>query len=570
MKKRVLAALLAVCMIAATCVLFASAEEVSYKKDNVVEYVVSPVYGKELDHDATFQNLKSSKQIAATVKEKTSPGSLSASLLSNKSNFSYDDLKKICDVDTKGSNFNSAYNVYVSYTDRKTDGAKKTATVIVTVSVKDNSDIRDQKVYRVLADTVKGDSNDKVLDTYDKGRDFEELPKYQINGGLTDTITIYDVSFVEQLHGLTMGLQFYGNNKYANINASEIAQIESRYTLIDGNGAPKGTEIVSHVNSIYDLYEGQEIRLEAKLKNPKDAEDYGFKCWVDTNNNIIGKSPVYNWKAGSDPSPIYAVFEELKGRVRINYSWEGEGAIAYQEKSSNDNIIKRSLLTSDEAYHSLSSDNTTITNGQISVMEGHEVTFVFTPKEGYEVSHVYVDRRGTNNKIDVASFKSIILNDGGPSLAALKEMISATGANRTFTIEADKNRQEQIYYKFTFTSSDTTGEANNIRSIHVEFAPIKVYEAPVGKELPTVEPEGVTLATGAAPENAEGANGGAATTLPPENGAAGANGASPLSGSVVNPATGSGSGTGAIAVFTTLSLAAAGAFVTVKKRNKED
>ena len=196
MKKRVFAVLLAFCMIAGMCVLFASAEEVSYKKDSVVEYVVSPAYGKELDHDATFQNLKSSKQIAATVRMKTSPGSLPASLLSNKSSFSYDDLKMICDVDTKGAYFNSAYNVYASYTDLRTDGAKKTATVKVTVSVR--NDVSYQKVYRVLVDTIKGDSNEKVLYTYDKERDFEELPKYQINGGLTDTITIYDVSFIEE------------------------------------------------------------------------------------------------------------------------------------------------------------------------------------------------------------------------------------------------------------------------------------------------------------------------------------------------------------------------------------
>jgi uncharacterized protein YndB with AHSA1/START domain len=562
MKKRVLAALLAVCMIAATCVLFASAEgDITFTKNSYVQN------GDNADTitwgTTTLGDLQDSEQIKATLKPKTSGAQLSASLADHPGNFDYEDLTKIADVSTGNAYFYQAYQISGVTITPSSDG--KTATVKVTVSV--NSDASDDRVYQVGSSDINGNS----YDTLQQG-DFASASgayKYRINGKNSDTITIYNVKLVEQLHSLSMGLQFYGDHTYTNISASEIAQIESRYTLIDGNGLNKGTEIVSHVNSIYDLYEGQRIQLTAKLKDPKDAEDYGFKCWVDGSNNIIEKTPTIYWEAGSDPSPIYAVFEEKKGRVRINYSWEGEGAIAYQESTSNDKVLTRSLLNKTDGQHT--DNNTTYNNGQISVLQGHTVTFVFTPKEGYEVSHVYVDRKGTGTKIDVASFKSIILNDGfGPSLAALKEMISATGANRTFTIEADKNRQEQIYYKFTFTSDDTTGEANNIRSIHVEFAPIKVYEAPTGKELPTVEPEGVTLATGAAPENAEGANGGAATTLPPENGAAGANGASPLSGSVVNPATGSGSGTGAIAVFTTLSLAAAGAFVTVKKRNKED
>jgi hypothetical protein len=567
MKKRVLAALLAVCMIAATCVLFASAEgDITFTKNSYVQN------GDNADTitwgTTTLGDLQDSEQIKATLKPKTSGAQLSASLADHPGNFDYEDLTKIADVSTGNAYFYQAYQISGVTITPSSDG--KTATVKVTVSV--NSDASDDRVYQVGSSDINGYSSD----TLQQG-DFASASgayKYRINGKNSDTITVYNVKLVEQLHSLSMGLQFYGDHTYTNISASEIAQIESRYTLIDGNGDITYKPIVSHVNSIYDLYEGQHIELTATVKEPTDKdkpwqnEDYAFKCWVDGNNNIVSKNYKMTWIAGESPSPVYAVFEEKVGRVRINYRWEGEGAIAYQESTSNDKVLTRSLLNKTDGQHT--DNNTTYNDGQISVLQGHTVTFVFTPKEGYEVSHVYVDRRGTGNKIDVASFKSIILNDGGPSLAALKELISATGANRTFTIEADKNRQEQVYYKFTFTSDDTRGEAEKIRSIDVEFAPIKVYEAPVGKELPTVEPEGVTLATGAAPENAEGANGGAATTLPPENGAAGANGASPLSGSVVNPATGSGSGTGAIAVFTTLSLAAAGAFVTVKKRNKED
>ena len=106
-------------------------------------------------------------------------------------------------------------------------------------------------------------------------------------------------------------------------------------------------------------------------------------------------------------------------------------------------------------------------------------------------------------------------------------------------------------------------------TIEVTFMPIENFEVPSGKELPTIEAEGITLATGANGEGGEGGEGGGAnganggTTVPAEGGAAG-NGGSAVGG-VVNPATGS---TGAIAVFAALSVAAAAAFVTAKK--KED
>lgn len=573
MKNRVLAVLLAVCMIAGTCVLFASgagATQTTYAKKG----------------DAFFVDLEGMTYYDVSQLEKapSGVGTLYKITAKNKSTTISPRVTKID---------NSNVRDYLSFSPALNDDIVKVegyfgpndTTIEIDFSIRPGVAYRDEYVYtlnKTLEDSKNNsstgdddkyndDSNEKVT-----SKDYDKVAAFRFTdekGNTVDFAGTYEMTGVdrsETLHNLSMGLQFYGNNTYTNISASEVAHIKATYKQSYGDGGAQSKDIVTYMNTISDLKEGTKVSLTAELKDPKDSADYGFKCWVDGNNKVISENSTIIWTAGSSPSKLYAVFVELKGRVRINYSWEGEGNVAYQEKSSTDKVLKRSLLTSDEASHSLSKNNVTVTNGQISVMEGHEVTFVFTPKEGFEVAHVYVDRTGSGSKVDVASFKSIILGDGaGASLAALKELISATGANRTFTIESDKHRQEQIYYKFTFTSTDTTGREDLIRSIHVEFKLTEVYKAPEGKPLPTVEPEGVTLATGAAAENAEGANGGAATTLPPE-GAAGANGASPRSGSVVNPATGSGSSTGAISVFTAMSLAAAVAFVTMKKRKKED
>ena len=221
-----------------------------------------------------------------------------------------------------------------------------------------------------------------------------------------------------------------------------------------------------------------------------------------------------------------------------NYSAGEHGKIAYQEESSTNKVLTRSLLKSSD--------------GQLSVLSGHAVTFVFTPDEGYQVAHVYVDKTGNGTKTDIASFGSLL--KGGSVIAALRALVNATNKD---------------VYQYTFTSADLSGFPSQIRSIEVEFMKVDPIEAPSGLDMPTVAAEGLTLATGAADENgSNAANGngdsnGAATTVPAENGAAG-NGGSAVSG-VVNPATGS---TGAVAVFAVLSVAAGAAFVTAKK--KED
>ena len=261
---------------------------------------------------------------------------------------------------------------------------------------------------------------------------------------------------------------------------------------------------------------GDTVTLKASLKDEAEKEYYGFYCWVDGSGNVLSTSDTVEHTVDGTDVAFYATYVELKDRFTIDYTSNGDGKVIYNEG--------REVFSGD---------------AQISVLGGRDATFTFVPDEGFEVAKVVID-----GKTDVASFKSINLEkllQG--DLSSLKNLINATN-------------KETYCYTFPKVGADHT--------IEVTFAPIENFEAPSGLDLPTVEAEGITLATGADAENGEGGNSGSgATTVPAEDGAAGNGGNA--AGGVVNPATGS---TGAIAVFAVLSVAAGAAFVTMKK--KED
>ena len=166
----------------------------------------------------------------------------------------------------------------------------------------------------------------------------------------------------------------------------------------------------------------------------------------------------------------------------------------------------------------------------MSIMEGRDATFTFVPDEGYEVATVVID--GEKN---VASLLTLLSDF---SLEALKDLINAT------------NKE---VYSYTFKNITVP------HTITVTFQKIAALEAPDGKDLPTVAPEGITLATGVAGEEAEGGDA-EATTVPAEKN----NASNGSDDGIVNPQTGSAS---AVAVFAVLSVAAGAAFVTSKKKD---
>ena len=317
------------------------------------------------------------------------------------------------------------------------------------------------------------------------------------------------VTFVAKLHSLTTGVRFFGST-YNNLVASEIAQVTAVYTR---NG---GEPVTSVTNKVEDLMTGETVSLTASLKDIEtNSKFYKFYCWVDGSGTVLETNETITWTAGSSPSAVYATYVEIVDRVRINYSAGENGSIVYNE--------------SREVFKG---------EGQVSVLEGKEATFTFVPDEGYEVAKVII-----NGDKDVASFLSVF--DGGFSLEALKDLINAT------------NKE---VYSYTFTAEQLTGDIDVIRSVEVTFQKVAALETPTGKDLPTVAPEGITLATGVAGDEAEGGEGADATTVPAENNAS--NGGS--DDGIVNPQTGSAS---VVAVFAVLSVAAGAAFVTSRKKD---
>ena|GEM_PF-2819020 len=491
MKTKVLAVLLAVCMIAGTCVLFASAA--TFAKDTYVEKV-------NASGSLLADNIKSiganEFNIAVTATAKTS-----AEMNAGATTVTADNVDGLVTF-KRGSTTITFKNDLAAYYD--VSGTISGSSADVSFSAK-SANAKD--VYKVTA------AIDTATDTDVAAKLEKVVPaeKYSISPA---SLTVGGVKFVTKLSSVTIGVRFYGTT-YDNLVASEIAQVEAT-VVRKGNGNLTQKTTSSATNSIKDLMPGDEITLVTSLKDAADSEFYGFYCWVDGSGNVLGTSDKIEYTVEGKDVAFYATYVELKDRFRINYSSNGNGKVIYNEA--------REVFSG---------------NAQISVLGGKDATFTFVPDEGYEVAKVLID-----GKTDVASFKSInlaALLTG--DLSSLKNLINATN--------------KDVYsYTFPKVASD--------HSIEVTFAPISPLEAPSGKDMPTVEAEGITLATGADAANGEGGEGGnGGTTVPAENGAAG-NGGSAVGG-VVNPATGS---TGAIAVFAALSVAAAAAIVTAKK--KED
>lgn len=504
MKTRVLAVLLAVCMIAGTCVLSASAATYEFKADTYVMKI-------DPNGDFTAGNLKQVKagtdyNIPVTAEAKDDIELSSATKKIDASNV--DSLVKFKKTGTTTTySFKSELSKYIKITNGSFGGEdNKTASITFEEKVPENN-VTVYKVNTAIStDDYSANVADNLSSTGVTARMYILTPS---------SVTAVVSKWTNKLSSVTMGVRFFGDT-YNNLVASEIAKVTA---VVERKSGATTTTNSSVTNVIKDLMIGDVLTLKAELKDPAtESEFYGFYCWVDGSGNVLSTSPTITHTVDGSDVGFYATFVELKNRYTIDYKSNGNGKVVYTEG--------REVFSGD---------------AQISVLEGRDATFTFVPDEGYEVAKVLID-----GKTDIASFKTVALAKLlTGKLAALKTLINATNKD---------------VYSYTFPK--VMGD----HTIEVTFMPIENFEVPSGKELPTIEAEGITLATGANGEGGEGGEGGGAnggTTVPAEGGAAG-NGGSAVGG-VVNPATGS---TGAIAVFAALSVAAAAAFVTAKK--KED
>lgn len=376
MKKKVLAALLAVCMIVSTCVLFASAA--SFAAGSYVEKInasgslladnLRAVANGTFNIDVTV-TAKSGISLNTGTKEVTADNVDSMFTFKNGST-TLTFAKNLKDYYTVSGTI-SGDNISATFTD-------KTANSL--------------DVYRVDTAIADGDT-----DVSAKLSPVSPAVKYKLPGSATATVS----KWVNKLASLTMGVRFFGKT-YDNLVASEIAVVTATVERVSG-ATTSTTSSVS--NKIEDLMIGDKVTLKASLKDEAEKEYYGFNCWVDGSGNVVSTKDTIVVEMDGNSVAYYATFVELKNRWTINYSSTGNGKLVYVEG--------REVFNGD---------------AQISVLEGRKATFTFVPDEGYEVAHVRVDGK------DVASFLSLM--DSTDFLAALKDLIAATDKdNYTYTFD---------------------------------------------------------------------------------------------------------------------------------------
>lgn len=389
MKKKVLAALLAVCMILSTCVLYASAKD--YKTGNTLV-------------GATSATLKigtkgSDYEIPVTVTVQSNP-----SLATGTTQLSAEQIDKVFTFRKTGTSttykYASALSQYLTIDAVADDSAK-------TVTIKKVETTKFLKKCDVTADFTDKDTVEHNSETMSP---LEDVPMYEIDVASAPKAT--GVKFTNNLCTLTMGVRFFGKT-YDNLVASEIAKVTATVKRENMDS------VISVSNKIEDLMIGDIVELVPSLKDPSEKDYYEFRCWVDGSGNVITTdgnvtvdkdSNKLTVKINGNSAAYYAAFVEKKNRFTISYSATGSGKLVYAEG--------REVFPGD---------------AQISVLEGRNATFTFVPDEGYEVAHVYIDK-GTEYAKDVASF--IYLVDSTDLLASLKELIAATDKdNYTYTFE---------------------------------------------------------------------------------------------------------------------------------------
>ncbi len=312
------------------------------------------------------------------------------------------------------------------------------------------------------------------------------------------------INWFSSLYEFQMGVRKYGEDG-ANLVSAGIAKVTATYEM-------NGKTVTSVTDTLYDFQYGDEITITTEL-NPGYDKYYEFYCWVDGS----GKAQLNGEKTiivtMHNDCALFAVYKEIVDRYVVTYEASEGGKIVYAD-GNNLKIFEG--------------------DGQVSALEGSSPKFTFVPDEGYEVSKVIVNEDGTAK--EVSSIKTLFSD--------LFDADTFDDALTIFGTYADATNKDVYTYTIKEIAADAT--------IEVTFIKSTVYEPASGVEYVP----GPELSTGTSEEADADDSGANATTLPAEGGEASIF-------DVANPQTGS---TTAIAVFATLSLAAAAAFVTAKKK----
>lgn len=391
MKKRVLAVLLAVCMIFGTCVLFASAAD-KFAAGTYVEKI-------NASGSLMVDNLKaistSAFNINVTVAAKSS---ITLNLGTTK--VTADNVDDIVEFKAGTSTLTYAKNLKDYF---NVDGTvTESGAIVVKFTDKTANDLTVYSVNSAIADT-ETDVSAKVTAV-------SPCKKYNLSAA---TVTANVSKWATKLASFTMGVRFFGST-YNNLVASEIAVVNATITRSSGAVKPVTTAVT---NKIEDLMPGDKIHLTTSLKDEAEKEFYGFYCWVDGSGNVVSTNEELDIVMDGNSGAVYATYVELKNRYTINYSSRGNGSVVYEEG--------REVFKGD---------------AQISVLADRNATFTFVPDEGYEVSKVLVDG------VNVASLMNLV--NTSDFLGALKILIKATNKDSysyTFN-KVDKNHTIEVEF----------------------------------------------------------------------------------------------------------------------------
>ena len=162
----------------------------------------------------------------------------------------------------------------------------------------------------------------------------------------------------EKVYALTMGIHKYSVNNTVTDGAG-VASL----TFLRHSTGEEGSQ-----NKIFDVKKGEKFTLTTKLNDGME-KFYSFVAWVDGKGVVLGTDTSIEITVDSSVA-VFATYAETATRYMVTYSHIGEG-----------NISVSSNMPMQQG------------DGCVSVLEGADVTFKFTPAENFSVYTIKLDGR---------------------------------------------------------------------------------------------------------------------------------------------------------------------------------
>lgn len=230
---------------------------------------------------------------------------------------------------------------------------------------------------------------------------------------------VMGVSAADKVYALTLGVHKYSVNNTPSDGSGVASVSYTRHK--DGS--------TGNANHLYDVTPGEVFTVETKLKEGQEGY-YTFVAWLDENGVIVGETQKMEVTMDSSKTLI-AAYAEVSNRYIASYSIiDGDGKIS---ASSN-----RVNFQGEDC---------------ISVLEGADVTFKFTPaKENYAVR---MELNGQRVSIVAYSVRTLVdAVKGGQIKDAFNAIVNfvkyCMGKEATYTV---KNVHDDVDFAVKFVKT---------------------------------------------------------------------------------------------------------------------